>query len=101
MASDIENHPYASGPNGTYQLEKDQETSSADNCIASQISEKPISSVAVAVGAGIGVGLLLTAVFSSERSRRERLAGQVGRYLQSRIGSVSNLLPDKISDRFG
>ena len=72
--------------------------------VQQQIEEKPLSSVAVAVGAGIGAGLLLTALFSSEPTRKDRLSRQVASYLNSRMGDirsgVQNVLPDSVADRW-
>jgi hypothetical protein len=99
MASNLKHHRYSSNSR-PIQPPATLESESIAGCVASQVTEKPISSVAVAVGMGIGVGLLLTTMFGSQRTRRERLADQVGRYLQSGLGSVGNTLPNSIVDRF-
>ncbi len=98
MASNLKNHKYAASPDADPHVADC--TGSMPECVTSQVNEKPIGSIAVAVGAGIGVGLFLTAMFSSERTGRERLADQVSRYLQSGLGSVGNAIPNTIADRF-
>lgn len=100
MASNLKQHPYAASINGAVNSNVKQTADAVSECVSSQIDEKPISSVAVAVGAGIGVGLLMTAVFSSERTRRARLGEQVSQYLQSRLSNVGSLIPNQIADRF-
>ena len=73
------------------------------NAMQQQVKAKPVSSAAIAVGVGIGAGLLLSTLFSSERSRRERMARRLGSYLpsgQSLRSSIENILPDVITDRY-
>ena len=68
-----------------------------------QVKEKPVSSAVIAVGVGIGAGLLLSTLFSSERSRRERLARSMGNFFTGGQGlrsSIENMLPDVITDRY-
>lgn len=100
MASNRKQTPHSASTNGAVESNVKQTGGSVSEGVCSKVDKKPISSVALAVGAGIGVGLLMTAVFSSERTRRERFGEQVSRYLQSRLSNVGGLLPNQISDRF-
>ena len=80
-----------------------QDEASVANRMQQQVKTKPVSSVAIAVGVGIGAGLLLSTLFSSERSRRERLASRLGSYLpdgQSLRSSIESILPDVITNRY-
>ena len=80
-----------------------EETSSIGDGVQQQVQAKPVSSVAVAIGVGIGAGLLLSTLFTSERTRRERMTRRLGNYLpsgQSLRSSIENILPDVITDRY-
>ena len=79
-----------------------QHDASAADAVRQQVKSKPVSTVAVAVGVGIGAGLLLSTLFSSERSRNERLARRLGNYLGggNLRSSIENMLPDSITDRY-
>ncbi len=75
-------------------------TENVSECIA----EHPLSSVLVATGAGIGVGLLMTALFSSEPTRREKMSNQLATLLRSGVNSVRSgvdqIIPDSLMNRF-
>ena len=92
-----------------YATENDQrdehanDETSATQEVQRQVQAKPISSAAIAVGVGVGAGLLLSTLFSSERSRQERLARRMGSYFAgggNLRSSIENILPNAITDRY-
>ncbi|QEG20378.1 hypothetical protein [Mariniblastus fucicola] len=98
MASNLKHDRYyaVDNENGAASADTNQSPGAVQECV----QENPVNSALLVIGLGVGAGLLLSTLFSSERTRRERLTRRVGDYLQSGTGNLRSTLENVIPDRY-